>query len=118
MFNKNSLFFFILLFPYFASSEEPKTSNYKKYKDTASQFRLEQLNVTLEHPWAISFIKEQQLSIRSLTSHTNQGVRKEVCSMCTITLWTTISILPTAMMSMEPIPVQPLLGGSWGMMRL
>ena len=63
MFNKNILFFFILLFPYFASSEEPKISNYKKYKDTASQFRLEQLNVTLEHPWAISFIKDNQLIV-------------------------------------------------------
>ena len=60
---KNILFFFILLFPYFASSEEPKISNYKKYKDTATQFRLEQLNVTLEHPWAISFIKDNQLIV-------------------------------------------------------
>ena len=63
MFNKNSLFFFILLFPYFASCEEPKISNYKKYKDTSTQFRLEQLNVTLEHPWAVSFIKDNELIV-------------------------------------------------------
>ena len=63
MFNKKFLIFLILLFPYFASSEEPKISNYKKYKDTATQFRLEQLNVNLEHPWAVSFIKDNELIV-------------------------------------------------------
>jgi len=140
MFNKNSLFFFILLFPYFASCEEPKISNYKKYKDTSTQFRLEQLNVTLEHPWAVSFIKDNELIVTekggglfryNLDNGSKTAIKHKIphiaykpggaqggCLMCTITLWMTISISPTVMISMELIPVQPLRGASWWMMRL
>ena len=140
MFNKKYLFFLTFFVSSFISGTESNISNYKKYKDTTTQFRLEQLNVTLEHPWALSFIKDNELivtekggglftynlddgsktAIKHKIPHIayKPGVRKGVCLMCTITLWMTISILPTAMMSMETIPVQPLLRESWWMMRL
>ena len=63
MFNKKYLFFLTFFVSSFISGTESNISNYKKYKDTTTQFRLEQLNVTLEHPWALSFIKDNELIV-------------------------------------------------------
>ena len=42
---------------------EPKISDYKKYPKTNSEYKLQKLDVSFEHPWGITSINNEEMII-------------------------------------------------------
>ena len=132
-------FFFFSLYISFVIAE-PKISDYKKYPKTNSEYKLQKLDVSFEHPWGITSINNEEMIITekggglfkfnkkptqklkliiiSNTLNINLEESRVVC-------WTFISIqmmniyiLPLAMIMMVNFLVQRLPRESFRLMKL
>ena len=57
------IIFFVSSFYISLVIAEPKISDYKNYPKTNSEYKLQKLDVSFEHPWGISFISKDEIII-------------------------------------------------------